>query len=81
MRQRQLLSLGGLASVDLLLAAFAVSGDAPGTGESGAAIRAFYVEHGTDQQIGAFLLMIVPLIVFISLQRYFVQGLLAGSVK
>jgi len=30
---------------------------------------------------GAFLLMIVPLIVFFSLQRYFVQGLLAGSVK
>jgi alpha-glucoside transport system permease protein len=29
----------------------------------------------------AFLLMIVPLIVFFSLQRYFVQGLLAGSVK
>ncbi len=30
---------------------------------------------------GAFLLMIVPLLVFFSLQRYFVQGLLAGSVK
>jgi len=29
----------------------------------------------------AFLLMIVPLIVFFCLQRYFVQGLLAGSVK
>jgi len=29
----------------------------------------------------AFLLMIVPLIVFFALQRYFVQGLLAGSVK
>jgi len=29
----------------------------------------------------AFLVMLVPLIVFISLQRYFVQGLLAGSVK
>lgn len=29
----------------------------------------------------AFLVMIVPMIVFISLQRYFVQGLLAGSVK
>jgi ABC-type glycerol-3-phosphate transport system permease component len=25
--------------------------------------------------------MIVPLIVFFSLQRYFVQGLLAGSIK
>jgi len=30
---------------------------------------------------GAFLLMAVPLVVFFSLQRYFVQGLLAGSVK
>jgi alpha-glucoside transport system permease protein len=30
---------------------------------------------------GSFLLMAVPLIVFFSLQRYFVQGLLAGSVK
>jgi alpha-glucoside transport system permease protein len=29
----------------------------------------------------AFLIMLVPLIVFISLQRFFVQGLLAGSVK
>jgi alpha-glucoside transport system permease protein len=30
---------------------------------------------------GAFLVMAVPLLVFFSLQRYFVQGLLAGSVK
>jgi alpha-glucoside transport system permease protein len=30
---------------------------------------------------GAFVMMIVPLIVFFSLQRYFVRGLLAGSVK
>jgi alpha-glucoside transport system permease protein len=30
---------------------------------------------------GAFLSMIVPLIVFLSLQRYFVRGLTAGSVK
>lgn len=29
----------------------------------------------------AFIVMIVPLVVFFSLQRYFVQGLLAGSVK
>ena len=29
----------------------------------------------------AFLVMVVPLVVFFSLQRYFVQGLLAGSVK
>jgi alpha-glucoside transport system permease protein len=30
---------------------------------------------------GSFVLMAVPLIVFFSLQRFFVQGLLAGSVK
>lgn len=30
---------------------------------------------------GAFITMIVPLIVFFALQRYFVQGLMAGSVK
>jgi len=30
---------------------------------------------------GAFVSMVVPLIVFLALQRYFVRGLLAGSVK
>lgn len=30
---------------------------------------------------GAFVTMIVPLVVFLALQRYFVRGLLAGSVK
>ncbi|MGY6499591.1 MAG: carbohydrate ABC transporter permease [Acidimicrobiales bacterium] len=40
--------------------------------------------RGEDQHLltaGAFVTMIVPLIVFFSLQRYFVRGLLAGSVK
>ena len=40
--------------------------------------------YGTEYHLlsaGAFLLMIVPLLVFFALQRYFVQGLLAGSVK
>jgi alpha-glucoside transport system permease protein len=39
---------------------------------------------GTDWHLltaGAFISMIIPLIVFFSLQRYFVRGLLAGSVK
>ena len=30
---------------------------------------------------GAFIAIIVPLIVFLSLQRFFVRGLLAGSTK
>jgi alpha-glucoside transport system permease protein len=30
---------------------------------------------------GAFVSMVLPLVVFFSLQRYFVRGLLAGSVK
>ncbi len=30
---------------------------------------------------GAFVSMAVPLIVFFAFQRYFVQGVLAGSVK
>ena len=32
-------------------------------------------------EAGAFITIAVPLIVFFSLQRYFVRGLLAGSVK
>lgn len=40
--------------------------------------------YGTNWHLltaGAFISMIIPLIVFFSLQRYFVRGLLAGSVK
>jgi len=40
--------------------------------------------YGTEWYIlaaASFLIMVVPLAVFFSLQRYFVQGLLAGSVK
>jgi alpha-glucoside transport system permease protein len=49
-------------------------------------VRITYLLSTFGQQYGllsaaAFLLMAVPLIVFFSLQRYFVQGLLAGSVK
>jgi alpha-glucoside transport system permease protein len=40
--------------------------------------------RGADWQrltAGAFVSMVIPLVVFLSLQRYFVRGLLAGSVK
>ena len=30
---------------------------------------------------GAFISMLLPLVVFFSLQRFFVRGMLAGSVK
>jgi len=41
-------------------------------------------DRGQDWHLltaGAFLSMFIPLIVFFSLQRFFVRGLLAGSVK
>jgi len=40
--------------------------------------------RGNDWQLltaGAFITMVLPLVVFFSLQRFFVRGLLAGSVK
>ena len=48
------------------------------------AVQNLLSQYGTEWHLlaaGAFILMAVPLIVFFSLQRYFVQGLLAGSVK
>jgi alpha-glucoside transport system permease protein len=59
-----------------------------GTGEDVATLTAGLNElvgsRGEDWQVltaGAFVSMVVPLIVFLALQRYFVRGLLAGSVK
>ena len=40
--------------------------------------------RGAEWQLlsaGAFISLVVPLVVFLSLQRYFMRGLLAGSVK
>lgn len=47
-------------------------------------LRALLGSRGDNWEIltsGAFVSIIVPLIVFFALQRYFVRGLLAGSVK
>ena len=50
------------------------------TTQIGAAAR--HVRSRVDILAAAsFLVMVVPLAVFFSLQRFFVQGLLAGSVK
>ena len=49
-----------------------------------AAIAQLSGTQGNQWQLlsaGAFISMVVPLVVFISLQRYFVRGLLAGGVK
>jgi alpha-glucoside transport system permease protein len=49
-----------------------------------AKLSALVGERGQDWHLltaGAFITMIIPLIVFFSLQRYFVRGLTAGSVK
>jgi alpha-glucoside transport system permease protein len=67
---------------DLLMALIFVSD--PGKQPMTVRIPYLLSTYGQEYHLlsaAAFLLMIVPLIVFFSLQRYFVQGLLAGSVK
>jgi alpha-glucoside transport system permease protein len=47
-------------------------------------IRSLMREYGTNIDIiapGAFISMIIPVIIFFVFQRYFVEGLLAGSIK
>lgn len=66
---------------DLLVAlVFAGPENAPLT----VAIREQTRQFGSNLDViatGAFVSMIVPLVVFFAFQRYFVQGILAGSVK
>jgi alpha-glucoside transport system permease protein len=66
---------------DLLVAlVFADTGNQPMTKALQSQMRQF----GTNVDIlapGAFLSLIIPLILFFAFQRYFVQGMLAGSVK
>lgn len=48
------------------------------------ALAAIVGEKGQDWHLltsGAFLSMLLPLVVFFALQRYFVRGMLAGSIK
>jgi alpha-glucoside transport system permease protein len=66
---------------DLLVAlVFATSENAPITYALREQMRAFSSNIDVIGP-GAFVSMIVPLIVFFAFQRYFVQGVLAGSVK
>ena len=47
-------------------------------------LREMLGSYGDNWEIltaSAFVSMVVPLIVFLSLQKYFVRGLVAGSVK
>jgi alpha-glucoside transport system permease protein len=66
---------------DLLVAlVFTARGSTPIT----VAIRDQLSQFGGNLEViapGAFLSMVVPLVVFFAFQRHFVQGLLAGSVK
>ena len=66
---------------DLLIALVFTRGDqAPMTVQI-TSLLGTYASEWNLLAAAAFLVMAVPLIVFFSLQRFFVQGLLAGSVK
>ena len=48
------------------------------------ALAAIVGSRGNDWHLltaGAFIWMILPLVVFFALQRFFVRGMMAGSVK
>ena len=67
---------------DLLVALVFTQG--PGTRPLTVRLAELAGTRGNDWQrltSGAFVSMVIPLLVFLSLQRYFVRGLLAGGVK
>ncbi len=67
-----------------LLVALVFAGGSPDVSPLTVRLAALAGQRGEDWHLlsaGAFVSLIVPLIVFLSLQRYFVRGLLAGSVK
>jgi alpha-glucoside transport system permease protein len=69
---------------DDLLVALVYLGGTPNVAPMTVAIAQLVSSLGAGWQLltaAAFLSMILPLIIFFSLQRYFVRGLLAGSVK
>ena len=67
-----------------LLVALVFAGGSPDVSPLTVRLAALAGERGQDWHLlsaGAFVSLVVPLIVFLALQRYFVRGLLAGSVK
>jgi alpha-glucoside transport system permease protein len=67
-----------------LLVAYVFLGGTPQTQVLTIALANLVGQHGENWQLltsAAFISMTLPLIVFFSLQRYFVRGLTAGSVK
>ena len=67
-----------------LLVALVFGGGSPDVSPLTVQLAALSGTRGQDWHLlaaGAFVSLIVPLIVFLSLQRFFVRGLLAGSVK
>jgi len=67
-----------------LLVALTFAGGLPNVAPLTVRIAEMVGSRGSDWYLlsaGAFISMIIPVIVFLSLQRYFVRGLLAGSVK
>ncbi|RME70519.1 MAG: carbohydrate ABC transporter permease [Chloroflexi bacterium] len=67
-----------------LLVALVFLGTSPSASTMTARLSELVGSRGQDWHLltsGAFLSMVVPLVVFFALQRYFVRGILAGSVK
>jgi alpha-glucoside transport system permease protein len=66
------------------LVALIILGPDPNTRVVTMKLASIVGDRGQDWHLltsGAFMSMVIPLLVFFSLQRYFVRGLLAGSVK
>ncbi len=69
---------------DLLVALVFLSGAGPGTEVLTQRLLSLVGQFGANWQLltaAAFVSMVLPLIIFFSLQRFFVTGLLSGSVK
>lgn len=67
-----------------LLVAITMAGGTPAVAPLTARIAELAGSRGSEWHLlsaGAFVSMVIPVIVFLALQRYFVRGLLAGSVK